>query len=235
MRPSSADSGDQASTNSPAVPSQPDHPVLSTCVAGSVQRSRYEATSTRRAAQSERRRTRMGPAGVLLPPPRTHLSPRDRREAHGPPMTRRVTASSCCDTDRALATASFPTRHWASAGAPRWPRPTGRNDARCTGCHGIRGTRATRCHQACARVGPGPRHSSEVWGSHSESWVSRPRRYAAPGCPVYTNGFVWGDRCGISPTVVDGGQGGLVARSRAGQPRVARGGRGRSRAAPAPW
>ena len=48
-----------------------------------------------------------GRAGVLLLSPRIHLSPRDRRGAHGPPMTKHVTASSCCDTDRALATASF--------------------------------------------------------------------------------------------------------------------------------
>jgi hypothetical protein len=45
---------------------------------------------------------------------------------------------------------------------------------------------------ACARVGPGPPHLSGVWGSQLESWGSRPRRCAAPGCQVYTNDLVRG-------------------------------------------
>ena len=41
---------------------------------------------------------------------------------------------------------------WRQVGIPCKPKSPilGRNDARCTGCHGIRRTRATRCHQACA-------------------------------------------------------------------------------------
>jgi len=44
---------------------------------------------------------------------------------------------------------------------------------------------------ACGRVGPVLPHLSEVWGAQSKSWVSRPKRCAAPGCPVYTNDLVW--------------------------------------------
>jgi len=33
------------------------------------------------------------------------------------------------------------------ADTPCRPRQSGRNDARCTGCYGICGTRATRCHR----------------------------------------------------------------------------------------
>jgi len=65
----------------------------------------------------------------------------------------------------------------------RLARLSGRNDARCTGCHGICGTRATRCHRQRqwvptdeARATPGPQlqRRSARWNDHRPTGMDGP-------------------------------------------------------------